>query len=66
MSRKLHMKLLKVRDGQADFDRIYALLNLLEGDEWNAKYWYKRIGLNYPTISIEDEMASLLDIYSIQ
>jgi LPS sulfotransferase NodH len=52
-------------EGHADFDRIHALLHRIEGDEWNAKYWYKRSGIPYPYITIDDELALLLEYYSI-
>jgi LPS sulfotransferase NodH len=47
-------------EGHADFDRIHALLHRIEGDEWNARYWYRKIGLEFPLISIEDELDALL------
>ncbi len=52
------------REGHPDYDRVHALLHRIEGDEWNARYWYKRIGLNFPTISVEEEMNKLLAKYS--
>lgn len=50
-------------EGHPDFDRIHALLHRIEGDEWNAKYWYRRIGLEFPTMTTQEELESLLQYY---
>ena len=51
------------QEGHPDYDRIHALLHRIEGDEWNAKYWYGRCNLPYPAISIEEELEELRGIY---
>jgi hypothetical protein len=52
------------REGHPDYDRLHAYLHRVEGDEWNAKYWYRRIGLPYPSISLDVELEDLILIYS--
>jgi len=39
---------------------LHALLHRIEGDKWNANYWYQRAGRNYPDISIEAEWEEIL------
>lgn len=51
------------QEGNYDFDRIHALLHRIEGDEWNAKYWYSRCKTNVPKISTEEEAVELLEHY---
>lgn len=52
------------KEGDPDHDRLHALLHRIEGDEWNAKYWYKRCKLDFPKISIDEEIKMLLEHYS--
>lgn len=47
-------------EGQKDFDRLHAYLHRVEGDEWNADYWYRRAGEATPSISCELELEELL------
>ena len=51
------------KEGHPDYDRIHALLHRIEGDEWNAKYWYRRCNLPFPSVSIEEETEQLLQKY---
>ena len=51
------------KEGNPDHDRIHALLHRIEGDEWNAKYWYRRCNLPLPSVSIEEETELLLQKY---
>lgn len=51
------------KEGHPDYDRVHALLHRIEGDEWNAKYWYKRCKLPFPSISTEEETEELLQKY---
>ncbi|MCD8540066.1 MAG: hypothetical protein LRY55_10080 [Leadbetterella sp.] len=51
-------------EGHPDYDRVHALLHRIEGDEWNAKYWYRRCGRPYPSVSIEEETEDLIRHYS--
>lgn len=52
------------KEGHPDYDRLHALLHRIEGDEWNAKYWYRRCKLDFPKISIEEEIEELIGQYS--
>ncbi len=52
------------REGHPDYDRVHALLHRIEGDEWNASYWYRRCGLACPTISTGEETEDLIRHYS--
>lgn len=40
-------------------ERIHAYLHRKEGDIWNAKYWYRRAGLNMPSKSLDEEWLEL-------
>jgi hypothetical protein len=41
-------------------DRVHAYLHRKEGDEGNALYWYRRLGLPVPTQSLKDEWRTLV------
>lgn len=34
----------QAHEGEAAFDWLHALVHRIEGDEWNAGYWYRRAG----------------------
>jgi hypothetical protein len=53
----------QTNEGHPDYDRLHALLHRMEGDEWNAKYWYNRCKISVPKISIEQELEELLIKY---
>lgn len=38
---------------------IHAYLHRIEGDTSNAKYWYRRVGLDMPDNTLEEELARL-------
>ena len=41
--------------------RIHAYLHRREGDEWNARYWHRCAGSEFPEgISLEEEWDSLV------
>ena len=40
---------------------VHAHLHRIEGDEWNARYWYRRAGKPFPVISIEEEWELLVN-----
>lgn len=39
---------------------IHAHLHRIEGDKWNAGYWYERAGRPYPNISFSEESTDIL------
>ena len=39
---------------------IHAHLHRVEGDDWNAKYWYRKAGRTYPQVSAKDELKNLI------
>jgi hypothetical protein len=51
------------KEGHPDYDRLHAYLHRIEGDEWNARYWYRRIGIDFPVISEEEELEALISLY---
>ncbi len=48
------------REGDPAFDRIHAYLHRVEGDEWNANYWYRRAGMAMFKGSLKDEWNALV------
>jgi hypothetical protein len=41
--------------------RIHAYLHRKEGDDWNARYWYRRAGSVFPEkMGLKEEWSSLL------
>ncbi len=51
------------KEGTLLSDRLHAYLHRKEGDKFNAGYWYRRCGLNYPTISLSEEWKELENLY---
>jgi hypothetical protein len=43
---------------------IHGYLHRIEGDLWNARYWYKRAGEPMPENSLEEELERLDARYS--
>ncbi len=39
---------------------IHAYLHRKEGDEWNAAYWYRKAGVPFPEITLDQEWESLV------
>ncbi len=50
-------------EGNPLYDRIHAYLHRKEGDIFNAKYWYRRINLAFPAITLEQEWKELVIEY---
>jgi hypothetical protein len=50
-------------EGDYDFDAIHALLHRQEGDTFNARWWYRRLGKDLPVISIDEELNKLDELY---
>ena len=40
---------------------IHAYLHRKEGDEWNARYWYRQAGKPFPEMSLEEELKTLVE-----
>jgi hypothetical protein len=49
-------ELVQLYEGDFAFDRIHALLHRIEGDTYNAKWWYNRLGVKIPIVSFEEEI----------
>ncbi|WP_457674290.1 hypothetical protein [Thiolapillus sp.] len=39
--------------------QIHAWLHRVEGDDWNADYWYRKAGIERPDNSLDEELARL-------
>jgi hypothetical protein len=48
-------------DASAEATWVHAHLHRMEGDLWNARYWYRRAGRPEPTGSIEEERRTILE-----
>jgi hypothetical protein len=46
-----------------DGDWVHAYLHRVEGDEWNANYWYRRAGRSMPDLSLKEEWAQLVEAF---
>jgi hypothetical protein len=46
-------------EGEADCDVIHAHLHRQEGDDGNARYWYRRAGRDVPKVSVAEEWTAL-------
>ncbi|UII79247.1 hypothetical protein [Flagellimonas sp. CMM7] len=41
--------------------RIHAYLHRLEGDDWNAGYWYRQANESFPKCNFEEELQKLME-----
>jgi len=41
--------------------QIHAFLHRLEGDNFNADYWYRRAHLDFPEIDLNDEQKAIIE-----
>ncbi len=39
---------------------VHAYLHRVEGDHWNANYWYNRAGRKMPDVSLKEEWKTLV------
>lgn len=39
---------------------VHAYLHRVEGDQWNANYWYNRAGKTMPGVSLEQEWKDIV------
>lgn len=49
------------KEGTRPYDRLHAYLHRVEGDEWNAGYWYRRAGAARPEKSLKEEWEELVE-----
>ncbi len=47
------------KEGTRSYDRLHAYLHRVEGDTWNAGYWYRRAGSEVFKGSLNEEWAHL-------
>lgn len=47
-------------EGTRAYDHLHAYLHRVEGDTWNAGYWYKRAGVEIFKGSLKEEWESLV------
>ncbi|MCO5239960.1 MAG: hypothetical protein M9904_07880 [Chitinophagaceae bacterium] len=55
---KAHEMVQDIHDSKAS--HIHAYLHRKEGDVSNARYWYTRAGKPCPTVTLQEEWASLV------
>lgn len=48
------------KEGTQGYDHLHAYLHRVEGDTWNAGYWYRRAGVEVYKGSLEDEWKALV------
>lgn len=51
--------LCQAHEGEPDFDWGHALCHRIEGDEWNAGYWYRRAGRPVAAGSFAEEWVGM-------
>lgn len=44
-----------------DASHIHAYLHRKEGDDWNARYWYRVANKPFPTQSMQEELKMLVE-----
>ncbi len=52
-------------EGDYQFDRLHALLHRQEGDTFNAKWWYNKLGMSVPVSSIQEELDVIKEEFQI-
>lgn len=50
------------KEGNPAYDRVHALLHRIEGDSFNAGYWYRKVGVKIPDYPTEREAKELLNV----
>jgi hypothetical protein len=53
------------KEGTADYDLLHAFLHRAEGDAFNARYWYQRIGLSLPSGTLDEELEELRELFRV-
>jgi hypothetical protein len=49
------------QEGTKSYDRLHAYLHRVEGDTWNAGYWYRRAGADVFKGSLKEEWEFLVN-----
>lgn len=49
------------QEGTKAYDRLHAYLHRVEGDTWNAGYWYRRAGADVFKGSLKEEWDFLVE-----
>ena len=49
--------------GGEDAAWIHAYLHRVEGDQWNANYWYRRADKKASTMSLQEEWEELAEYF---
>ncbi|MCE7066757.1 hypothetical protein [Dyadobacter sp. CY326] len=52
------------KEGTPIYDRLHAYLHRVEGDTWNAGYWYKRAGEAVFKGSLQEEWEFLAQSFT--
>lgn len=47
----------QAHEGEAPFDWGHAICHRIEGDDWNADYWYRRAGKRRGTGTMAEEWS---------
>ncbi len=48
------------KEGVRVYDHLHAYLHRVEGDTWNAEYWYRRAGSKMPETTLKEEWKALV------
>lgn len=51
------------KEGTQQYDRLHAYLHRVEGDTWNAGYWYRRAGAPVFEGTLKEEWKSLVEAW---
>ncbi|APO74382.1 hypothetical protein AM571_CH01550 [Rhizobium etli 8C-3] len=49
----------QAHEGEWPFDWGHALCHRIEGDDWNADYWYRRAGKRRPAGTVAEEWSAM-------
>ena len=52
------------KEGTAVYDHLHAYLHRVEGDTWNAGYWYRRAGKPVFTGALQEEWEALAQAWT--
>ena len=44
----------------SDSSWVHAYLHRVEGDSWNADYWYRKAGRHRPNVNLEEEWKTIV------